>query len=958
MSVSIKAMICLACLISSQAQGHDEAKPRPVLTPVRVNPALLHSEERRISLAGQWNFRLDPGDLGVKERWFDDLGILTDKIEVPGSWQGQGLGGDAKDTIWAFGFQTRVFRATYLGTGWYGKHFPVPAAWKGSRICVNFGGVHPSAEVWLNGVRLGQNGLPFVPFGFDVTDLVRFDAPNWLTVRVHEQNRILGLAYNWQGNWSGLYRSVELTATGGSFIKELRVHPDVDRQALRVKVRIGGVARSGKPLVLRLSAQAIGDSGGPRCCDVLVNSDVVEHSLDVPSPRLWSPEKPQLYRVDAVLSNGQATSDALSERVGFVKLATKGTHILINGAPYYMRGSGDFLSNPETGCPDTDRQRWHKKLNALREYGYNYVRCQSYVYTPEYLDAADEVGLLVQSEMGMLGGWDGSGRWNTPNWPQPTPEYRDALGKQWSLVVTRDANHPSANIYCMSNELGVGTQYPEIAWQCYRETKMIKPGAFVIWTDGGWNKDLPGDFVNGDLPGTLPTGNFFVNTDCPKPVIQHEYRWWSSFPDVRIMHKYSGAVRPYAAEIAQEAAARRGLSHILPAAAANSQRLQFVEAKTKMEMCRRDNPRLAGICHFNAMDINPSPQGIIDEFYERKFADGPAWLQTNGDTVVLSSLGVGDRVMAAGDVLRCDLFVSDYSHPPLRTPSVRWEVVAGQQTVGNGKISYTHDPYTTCKIGHLSLTMPDISKPAAAMLKVTLREGNRAFTNQWNLWLFPKDAPLPSSVRIYGARQHTWLKELRGVPNISRAQLIAERGNVVLSEQMDNALAEFVRSGGRVILAAGKGLVRPHPPLFGYVKYFFTPPANYQPYDQGQNGTIILDHPALGDFPHEGFADLQFFRLMEESPPLDLDALGLAKSDPVIRVIHRYPVFHPLAYLMECSVGKGGLVLCAMELNPSWPESRYLLAQLCTRAENKDFRPAAQLPAAGFERILRVSEQE
>jgi hypothetical protein len=61
---------------------------------------------------------------------------------------------------------------------------------------------------------------------------------------------------------------------------------------------------------------------------------------------------------------------------------------------------------------------------------------------------------------------------------------------------------------------------------------------------------------------------------------------------------------------------------------------------------------------------------------------------------------------------------------------------------------------------------------------------------------------------------------------------------------------------------------------------------------------------------------------------------------------------------MECSVGKGGLVLCAMELNPSWPESRYLLAQLCTRAENKDFRPAAQLPAAGFERILRVSEQE
>jgi hypothetical protein len=916
-----------------------------VQAPVRVNPLLVHSEERRTSLAGEWRFRLDPGDLGVKERWFDDLGILTDKVEVPGCWQGQGFGGDGQDCVWDFYLHVRSYRATYKGTGWCGKRFQAPVAWKGMRVWLNFGGVHPSAEVWLNGVRLGENNLPFVPFGFDVTDIARFDAPNWLAVRVHERNRALGLVYNWQGNWSGLYRSVELTATGERFIKEFRAHPNVDQQTLQVKVRVGGVARAGKPLVLRLSACAIGDGGVPRYCEVPVNSDVVEHSLDVPSPRLWSPEKPQLYRVDAVLSNGRSTVDALSERVGFVKLATKGKQFLINGVPYYMRGTGDFVSSPETGCPDTSRERWRKKLSALHQYGYNYVRCQSYVYTPEYFDAADEVGLLVQSEMGTLGGWGGSNQGHPSYaWPQPTPEYRDVLDRQWNLVVARDVNHPSANLYCMSNELGGGTQFPEAAWQCYRETKAIKPGAFVIWTDGGWNENLPADFVNAEAN---------VDTQCTKPVIRHEFRWWSSFPDVRIMPKYSGAVRPYAAEISQEAAARRGLSHILPTAAANSQRLQFVEAKAKMEMCRRDNPRLAGICHFNAMDTNPSPQGIIDEFYERKYADGPTWLQTNGDTVVLCSLGFGDRVLAAGDVLRCDLFVSDYSHPPLRKPSVRWEVVAGQQTVGHGEIHYSHEPYGTCKAGRLSLTIPNISKPTAASLKVVLHEGDRAFTNQWNLWLFPKDAPLSSSVRIYGVPQRGWLAQLRGVPNIAREQLATPGSRVVLSEKLDSALAEFVRSGGRVILAASKGLVRRHPPLFGYVKYFFTPPANYPPYDQGQNGTIILDHPALGDLPHEGFADLQFFRLMEESPPLDLEVLGLARCDPVIRVIHRYPVFHPLAYLMECSVGKGGLVLCALDLNPSWPEARYLLARLCAQAEKREFRPATQFPPAGLERVIK-----
>lgn len=937
------SILCLACLASFRAHGQDAANSRPVLTPVRVNPILVHPEELRISLAGQWAFRLDPDDQGVAQQWFGSPDRLTEKIEVPGCWQGQGIGGDGNDTLWDFGLEVRTLRATYRGAGWYGKQLQIPDNWKGMRVCLNFGGVHPSAEVWLNGVRLGENGLPFVPFGFDVTDVIRFDAPNWLAVRVHEQNRILGLAYNWQGDWSGLYRSVELTATQERFIGEAKVHPDVDQKTLRLSIRLGGISQADRPLVLRLSTQAIGDQTPPVCAETPAAADVVEYNLPVPSPRLWSPDSPQLYRVDIVLSDGRGTLDALSERVGFVKLTTNGKHLLINESPYYMRGTGDFLSNPETASPDTNRDRWRKKLKALRAYGYNYVRCQSYVYSPEYLDVADEVGLLVQSEMGMLGGWGGAHPSRPYAWPQPTPEYCEPLAKQWNLIVARDVNHPSANIYCMSNELNDTTQFPEIAWQCYRDTKAIKPSALVIWTDGGCNEQLPSDFVNAEAE---------FDAKCSKPVIQHEYRWWSSFPDVGIMSKYSCAVRPYMAEIAKQTVARRGLTHILPTAIANSQRLQFIEAKAKMEMCRRDNATLAGICHFNAMDTVPSPQGIIDEFYERKYADSETWLQTNGDTTILSSLGFDDRVLAAGDILNCELSVSDYSHPSLQAPSVRWELVANKVPLGQGEIAYTHQPYCTCKVGRLSLTIPDIAAPIAATLKATLTEGDRTFTNQWSLWLFPKEAPLPDAVRIYGTPERTWLKQLIGVPRISGEQLPSQQPQVILAERLDPSLAEHVTSGGRVILAANKGLVRPHPPLFGYVKYFFTPPANYGPYDQGQNGTIIGNHAALGNFPHEGFGDLQFFRLMDDSPPLDLEALGLGASDPAIRAIHRFSVFHPLAYLMECAVGKGGLVVCAMDLNPSLPEARYLLAQLCVHAACNDFQPVDRLSPAGLERII------
>jgi len=521
-------------------------------TPVRVNPVLMHPQEQRISLSGEWGFLLDPADKGLGENWSRDIGLFPETIQVPGCWQGQGFGGGEKETVWDFRLEARTFRATYRGTGWYGRLFRVPDDWGDRRIWLNFGGAHPSAEVWLNGQRLGENHAPFVPFGFDVTDVVRQGDDNAVAVRVHEQARIYGLSFNFQGAWSGLYRDVELTAAGPLSLGQIRIHPDVDGQALRIKVLVAGAVPD-DDLTVELSAACADGSGAPLAATASATAGWNEFELPAPAPRLWSPDSPELYRVDVVLRQDETVLDAASERTGFVKLTTEGKHMLVNGEPYYIRSSGEFHSNPETGCPDTSRERWRKKLGALRAYGYNHVRCQSFVPAPEYFDVADEVGLFVQSEMGMLGGWCGHSAFHIYAWPQPNPGFREQLKRQWDCVVRRDVNHPSANFYCMSNELR-GTHYPRTAWRCCRDTKAVKPGALVIWTDGGYAEDLPQDFVNAEAG---------LDEQCGKPLIQHEFRWWSSFPDVRIMAKYSGAVRPYAAKIAIAAAQRNGIEHIL-----------------------------------------------------------------------------------------------------------------------------------------------------------------------------------------------------------------------------------------------------------------------------------------------------------------------------------------------------------------------------------------------------------
>jgi len=888
---------------------------RASIIPARVNPVLSHRDEKRVPLDGEWGFCLDPEDRGLGEHWYDSPGLMSERIDVPGTWQGQGFGGDDPEEIWDFRLAARTLRATYEGTAWYSRPFRVPRECGDRRIWIEFGGVHPGAEVWVNGTRVGDHEEPFVPFGFEVTDLVDADAENYLVVRVYEDPRELGFAYNWRGKWSGPYRGVDLVCTGPVSIEQVILHPDRSGGSVKGVLLVDG-ATSGRTTRAHVSLEGGGEA------ELEVAGRETAFELDATGLAAWSPDAPELHRVDVVLTDSTRISDAASERIGLVTLATEGRHFLINDEPWYLRGTGEFLPFPETASPDTDRDRLRRKLQALRDYGYNYVRCQSYAQSPEYMDVADEVGLLIQNEMGFLGGWGGHNQWHKYAWPPPTAEYREKLRRQWNRIVLRDVNHPSANLYCMSNELGKGTSYPRGAWRCYHETRAIKPTASVIWTDGGVSSDLPGDFVNAEAR---------EEADTDLPVIQHEFRWWSSMPDVRAMDRYYGAVRPYAAQIALEAAARHGTSHLLTQAAANSQRLQFVEMKGKMEACRRDNVTLAGICHFNAMDTGPSPQGVISEFFDRKCADAETWLESNGDAVILSGLGFDDRVLVPGQRLACQLYLSDFAHPSVRDPlEITWELRISGKTVLTGVLHGNHTAFRTSPIGVIEAVVPDVSEPASAWLTATLTGDGRSIRNEWSLWIFP-DEPLHGALRLYGDGEHTWLARA-GLPALRTDD--AAGTCLVCTEILDDQMIDYTRAGGSVLLAVSEGLVRPFDPKLGLSegRYFFTPPANYPPYEDGHDGSIILDHPMLGDLPHEGFADLQLYRPIAESPPFELEPTGLNDADPVIRPIHSYPVGRSLAYLLERRCGKGRLIISAMDLDPAWPEARYLLNRIADHA--------------------------
>jgi hypothetical protein len=375
-------------------------------------------------------------------------------------------------------------------------------------------------------------------------------------------------------------------------------------------------------------------------------------------------------------------------------------------------------------------------------------------------------------------------------------------------------------------------------------------------------------------------------------------------------------------------------------------------------MCRADHPQLAGICHFDAMDANPSPQGVINEFYERKVVDSATWRQTNGDTVVLCSLRFDDRVLVSGETRRCTVQVSDFSHPAFEAPVLEWRLEdAERRTLASGVLRWKHEAFRTGKAGAIDIPVPSIARPKGGRLAARMVEGERTVRNEWSVWFFPGEGLKVEGCAVYGTPQYSWLKGLRNVASIDRARLASGGPSLILTEHLDDRLVSHMREGGVVFLAATEVLTRRHPPnpYFASGRYFFTPPANYPPYEDGQNGTVIVSHPMLDGFPHEGYADLQFFRMIENAPPLDLAPFGLNDAEPVIRVIHRYPVCRPLAYLLERGVGRGRLVICALQLDERWPEARYLLNAIGQYARQSKKPDCHEIRDEQLRRLLEAS---
>ena len=466
-----------------------------------------------ISLDGAWRFTTDATASGEESGYAaPDTDVSEwDTLPVPGNW-------DVHDR---YGF--------YTGVGWYRRTFETGDldATAGERAWLRFGAVYWQADVWLNGQRLGRHIGGYTPFEFDVTNYL-VDGENTLVVAA--DNSFSQGAW-W--SWGGISRSVELVRTQELVIdrQEIVATPNLAagtaEVASRVVVRNAGDADR---VVTVTGALTTADGDAVPATGTLTGTVTVPAGgeADIPltaelasgSFALWQLDDPRLYRFDASLRIDGDEVHAVSDRFGIRSFVIDGTSILLNGEKVKLAGANRVSDTPIDGNTEpVDIVR--RDLDRMKAAGLDFTRIMHYPQSPELLDYADEIGMLLIAETPVWGG------------------ARNLLGEitqiqhEFREMVERDVNHPSIIAYSVANEIAsnspAGIEYDR---QMAIFSREIDPSRYVTQvsnqigniSNGSQDGSQYMDFVSINMYGGFAAGADHAHAMYPDvPIFVSEY---------------------------------------------------------------------------------------------------------------------------------------------------------------------------------------------------------------------------------------------------------------------------------------------------------------------------------------------------------------------------------------------------------------------------------------------------
>ncbi len=326
------------------------------------------------------------------------------------------------------------------GVGWYRRRLTVPVEDLGRRIYLFFDGVFRDSRVYLNDYCVGRHASGYTSFWYDVTDLVEYGGENVLAVRADARR-----PEGWFYEGGGIYRHVWLVKTAALHVAPWGTY--VTSELLRDGPRVSARVRVETTLACRLPAdthctlvstladpdgRTVGEARDELSCPAGIETTAVQF-LDVHAPRLWHTGHPVLHTLGTRVLVDGCEVDAYATTIGIREVRfDRDAGLLLNGEPVKMKGVCCHQDHAGVGVALPDHLQ-EFRLRRLQEMGCNAYRCAHNPPTPELLDAADRLGLLVMDENRRL---------------SSTAEERADL----EALVRRDRNHPSVVLWSLGNE--------------------------------------------------------------------------------------------------------------------------------------------------------------------------------------------------------------------------------------------------------------------------------------------------------------------------------------------------------------------------------------------------------------------------------------------------------------------------------------------------------------------------
>ena len=353
---------------------------------------LVDADHRKsVTLNGDWHYIVDPYDGGLynfhreirKDGFFlngaaetGSQGLLeydfskSPTLKVPGDWNSQ---------------HESLFY--YEGLLWYQRDFTY-AQPSGHKTFLHVGAANYKSIAWVNGQKVCDHEGGFTDFDCDVSSSLR-PGKNFIVIAVDNTRSAEGiptLNTDWW-NYGGLTRDVSLIDVLAKYIDDYDLHLNRDRSAIVGSVHVQGASAGDEvtvslPELGRTVSAKLGDD--QRAAISLAANDVA----------FWTPDHPRLYKVHL-----QAGEDTLDDEMGFRTIEVRGSDILLNGKPVFLRGISIHGEAPVRGGRANNDEDAATLLGWAKELGCNYVRLAHYPHDQRMTRTADRLGLMVWSEI-------------------------------------------------------------------------------------------------------------------------------------------------------------------------------------------------------------------------------------------------------------------------------------------------------------------------------------------------------------------------------------------------------------------------------------------------------------------------------------------------------------------------------------------------------------------------------